>query len=46
MKQKTFCVALFLTMIIMTVGCQRNYYSGSGKGSKCGCPSKQGMVGY
>ena len=45
MKRNTY-VALFLTLVILITGCQRNYYSGSGKGSNCGCPSKKGMVGY
>jgi len=38
-------IALFLLlagMVIMT-SCQRNYYSGTGKGSNCGCPSHKGM---
>jgi predicted small secreted protein len=38
-------MALFLTAITLA-GCQKNYYSGTGKGSNCGCPSKKGMVGY
>jgi predicted small secreted protein len=37
--KKLFYVALFLTGIILT-GCQKNYYSGTGKGSGCGCPTK------
>lgn len=32
-------MALFLT-VLTVVGCQKNYYSGTGKGSKCGCPNK------
>jgi predicted small secreted protein len=43
--KKLIYMALFLTTIIIA-GCQRNYYSGTGKGSNCGCPSKKGMVGY
>ncbi len=39
-------MALFLTMVLLAAGCQKNYYSGTGKGSNCGCPSKKGMVGY
>lgn len=35
-------VALLLT-VLTEAGCQRNYYSGTGKGSKCGCPSQKGM---
>jgi hypothetical protein len=38
-------MALLLTTLIIT-GCSKNYYSGTGKGSGCGCPSKKGMVGY
>jgi hypothetical protein len=37
--KKVFYVALFLTILGIT-GCSRNYYSGSGKGSSCGCPGK------
>jgi len=32
--------------ILVVAGCSRNYYSGTGKGSNCGCPSHKGMVGY
>lgn len=46
MKKNFFCVALFLTMVFMVTGCQKNFYSGNGKGNNCGCPSKKGMVGY
>lgn len=37
--KKLIYVALFLTVIV-NMGCHRNYYSGTGKGSSCGCPSK------
>jgi hypothetical protein len=30
----------------IAVSCNRNYYSGTRKGSDCGCPSHKGMVGY
>ncbi len=43
--KKFVYMALFLTLIVGT-SCSKNYYSGSGKGSNCGCPSKKGMVGY
>jgi predicted small secreted protein len=41
-------IALFLLVAGMLViaGCNRNYYSGTGKGSNCGCPSHKGMSGY
>lgn len=45
MKKASY-MALFLTATIFLTACQRNYYSGTGKGSNCGCPSKKGMVGY
>ena len=43
--KKIIYVALFLTAITIA-GCQKNYYSGTGKGSNCGCPSHKGMSGY
>jgi hypothetical protein len=46
MVKKMTAVALFLTLIFAVSGCQKNFYSGSGKGSNCGCPAKKGMVGY
>jgi len=46
MIKKSTYMALLLTAVILITGCQRNYYSGGGKGSKCGCPSQKGMVGY
>jgi len=36
--RKLIYVALFLATVILS-SCERNYYSGSGKGSKCGCPA-------
>ena len=42
-------IALLLLVAGMLVmaGCNKNYYSGSGKGGKnCGCPSTKGMSGY
>jgi type III secretory pathway lipoprotein EscJ len=36
-----------LLVIIFLAACNKNYYSGSGKGGKnCGCPSQKGMSGY
>ncbi len=46
MKKRLAAVALLLSMIFLLEGCQKNYYTGAGKGSNCGCPSKKGMVGY
>jgi hypothetical protein len=37
---------ILITGIILVAGCSRNYYSGTGKGSNCGCPSHKGMSGY
>ena len=38
---------LFFTSIVIATSCNKNYYSGSGKGGKnCGCPSHKGMSGY
>jgi hypothetical protein len=34
---------LLLTGMIILSACSKNYYSGTGKGSKCGCPSQKGM---
>jgi predicted small secreted protein len=38
MMKKYTIMALFLALVIIGTGCQRNYYSGTGKGSNCGCP--------
>jgi hypothetical protein len=47
MKQKNKIVLLLLILgIIVASGCNKNYYSGTGKGSNCGCPSHKGMTGY
>lgn len=45
---KTFNkIALALVIMMVLAACNRNYYSGSGKGGKnCGCPSTKGMSGY
>jgi hypothetical protein len=47
---KTIHKAAFLFLILgmlVLAACQRNYYSGTGKGGKnCGCPSHKGMSGY
>ncbi len=37
----------FLAGMLVIAGCNRNYYSGAGKGGgNCGCPSHKGMSGY
>ncbi|MFI5186963.1 MAG: hypothetical protein ACHQF0_09575 [Chitinophagales bacterium] len=47
MKQKNKIMLFLLILgIIVASGCNKNYYSGTGKGSNCGCPSHKGMVGY
>ena len=34
-------------LVVLLAACNKNYYSGSGKGGKgCGCPSHKGMSGY
>jgi predicted small secreted protein len=40
-------IALVLLVIVSLAACNKNYYSGTGKGGKnCGCPSHKGMSGY
>jgi predicted small secreted protein len=40
-------LAAFLLLIVFLASCNKNYYSGAGKGGKgCGCPSQKGMSGY
>jgi hypothetical protein len=46
MTRKNNIWLLMLLFVILATACNRNYYSGNGKGSNCGCPSKKGMVGY
>jgi hypothetical protein len=47
---KTISKIAFLLLIagmLVMAGCNKNYYSGTGKGGKnCGCPSHKGMSGY
>jgi predicted small secreted protein len=47
---KTFnkiALLLLVAGMILVTGCNKNYYSGSGKGgNNCGCPSHKGMTGY
>jgi hypothetical protein len=43
---KLALLLLVAGMVIMA-SCNKNYYSGTGKGGKnCGCPSHKGMSGY
>jgi hypothetical protein len=43
---KIALLLLVAGMVIVT-SCNKNYYSGSGKGGgNCGCPSHKGMTGY
>lgn len=38
---------LLVAGMVVIAGCNRNYYSGNGKGGgNCGCPSHKGMTGY
>lgn len=46
MKSNKIIVIALLLVVIMATACSRNYYSGNGKGSNCGCPATKGMVGY
>jgi hypothetical protein len=47
MKQNNKILVLLLLLgTIVAFGCNKNYYSGTGKGSNCGCPSHKGMTGY
>lgn len=47
MKKTTQIIGvLLLAGVLLLSACSRNYYSGSGKGSNCGCPSHKGMSGY
>lgn len=48
MKNTTKIIGLLvLAGMIFLSACNRNYYSGTGKGGgNCGCPSHKGMSGY
>ncbi|HQV05175.1 MAG: hypothetical protein R2796_07495 [Chitinophagaceae bacterium] len=40
-------IAIALLLLAFLGACNKNYYSGTGKGGKnCGCPSHKGMTGY
>ncbi len=46
MMKKIQIVALLTVLagMMMLAGCNKNYYSGTGKGGKnCGCPSTKGF---
>jgi hypothetical protein len=37
-------IALALLVMVVLAACNKNYYSGSGKGGKnCGCPTQRGL---
>lgn len=46
--KKTYSITLllFFAAAVLFSACNRNYYSGTGKGSGCGCPNTKGMSGY
>lgn len=48
MKRKNnIALLLLLAGAMIAFGCNKNYYSGTGKGGgNCGCPSHKGMSGY
>ena len=40
-------LALLLAGVLGLAACNKNYYSGAGKGGGgCGCPNTKGMSGY
>lgn len=46
-KINTITMLLLLAGMILFSACNRNYYSGTGKGGGgCGCPNTKGMSGY
>jgi predicted small secreted protein len=39
--------AMLLAAVMALTACNKNYYSGTGKGGGgCGCPNTKGMSGY
>ena len=43
-KFQILTVIIALGGMLMLAGCNRNYYSGTGKGGKnCGCPTTKGL---
>ncbi len=45
-KSNTIALVFLFAAAVLFSACNRNYYSGNGKGSGCGCPNTKGMVGY
>lgn len=45
-RKKNILMMLLISVMVTTLACQKNYYSGKAKSSDCGCPQKKGMVGY
>ncbi len=44
---KLLLIVFAVGMVLVSASCNKNYYSGSGKGGgNCGCPSTKGMTGY
>ena len=40
-------IILALLVVVFLAACNKNYYSGAGKGGKnCGCPGTKGSGGY
>jgi predicted small secreted protein len=43
-KIRNIAILAVLAGMMMLAGCNKNYYSGTGKGGKnCGCPSTKGL---
>jgi len=38
-KKNNIFLLILLIGTILAFGCNKNYYSGNGKGSGCGCPT-------
>lgn len=46
-KLNVITFLLLVAGMLFLASCNKNYYSGTGKGGKnCGCPSHKGMSGY
>lgn len=46
-KLNVITLLLLVAGMLFLASCNKNYYSGTGKGGKnCGCPSHKGMSGY
>ncbi|NOT50006.1 MAG: hypothetical protein HOP10_01855 [Chitinophagaceae bacterium] len=45
--KKLSTIFFALLVVVLLAACNKNYYSGNGKGGKgCGCPATKGMSGY